>query len=112
MKEVKAYIRPEKANDVISALEEEGIKGMTIINVSMLGKWADQKQSALSIDFCQKYCDSIKVELICDDNDTDKYIEIILEKAKTGQKGDGKVFISDIEKAVSIRTGETGSNAI
>lgn len=112
MKEIKAYIRPEKANEVVNALENNGINGMTVINVSMLGKWADQEQSSLSIDFCQKYCTSIKIELICNKTEVDKIIKIILSSGRTGRKGDGKIFVSDIENAYSIRTQAEGIEAI
>lgn len=104
MKEIKTYIRPEKVNEVVTALENNGIKGMTVINVAMLGKWADQEQGSLSINFCQKYCTSIKIELICEKENVDKIIKIILDSGRTGNKGDGKIFVSDIKKAYSIRT--------
>jgi nitrogen regulatory protein PII len=112
MKEIKAYIRPSMADRVISALELAGIPGMTVIDVSTLGKWTDPERSKLSMEFCDKYCTSIKIELVCEEKDVEKFINIISDKARTGNKGDGKIFVSDITQAVSIRTGKYGSDAI
>ena len=112
MKEIKAYIRPSMADRVISALELAGVSGMTIIDVSTLGKWIDPESSKLSIEYCERYCNSVKVELVCADDDLEKFVNIILEKAHTGSKGDGKIFISEISDAVSIRTKKHGVEAI
>jgi len=108
MKEIKAYIRPKMADRVLSALELAGVKGMTIIDVSTISDWADPEKSKLSIEYCDKYCCSVKIELVCVDEDVEKYVDIILEKAHTGKKGDGKIFISDISESISIRTKERG----
>ena len=112
MKEIKAYIRPKMAERVLSALEIAGVKGMTVIDVSTLGEWADPKKSKLSIEYCEKYCSSVKIELVCTDEEVEKYTNIILDKAHTGRKGDGKVFISDIAESISIRTKEKGIKAL
>ncbi len=112
MKEIKAYIRPEKADDVIFELEHAGVKGLTVIDVSALGGWADPENSRLSVQYCEKYCSSTKLELICSDDDLDKFIDIILEKAHTGRHGDGKIFVSDISDAISIRTKQHGAPAL
>lgn len=85
---------------------------MTIIDVSTLGKWIDPESSKLSIEYCERYCSSIKVELVCADDDLEKFMNIILEKAHTGSNGDGKIFISEISDAVSIRTKKHGVEAI
>src|SRR5574338_798614 len=106
MKEIKAYIRPDKADDVIFELEHAGVKGLTVIDVSEVGGWADPESSQLSIEYCEKYCISTKLELICSDEDLEKFTNIILEKAHTGRKGDGKIFIASISDAISIRTKE------
>ena len=100
------------ADRVLSALELAGVKGMTIIDVSTIGDWADPEKSKLSIEYCDKYCCSVKIELVCVDEDAEKYVDIILEKAHTGQNGDGKIFISDISESISIRTKLRGAEAI
>ena len=112
MKEIKAYIRPSMADRVISALELAGVPGMTVIDVSTLGKWVDPEKSKLSMEFCEKYCTSIKIELVCEDKDSEKFINIIADNARTGNKGDGKIFISEIKDAYSIRTKECGPKAL
>lgn len=112
MKEIKAYIRPEMADRVLSALEIAGVKGMTVIDVSALGGWADPKKTKLSIEYCEKYCSTVKIEMVCTDEEVEKYINIILEKAHTGQKGDGKIFVSDINESISIRRKNRGVEAI
>lgn len=112
MKEIKAYIRPDMADRVLSALEISGIKGMTVIDVSTLGGWTDPEKSKVSIEYCEKYCSAVKIELVCGDEDVEKYLNIILEKAHTGNHGDGKIFVSDISESVSIRTKKHGIEAI
>jgi nitrogen regulatory protein P-II 2 len=112
MKEIKAYIRPDMADRVLSELEIAGVKGMTVIDVSTLGGWADPKKTKLSIEYCEKYCGAVKIELVCSDEDVDKFTNIILEKAHTGSKGDGKIFVSEVNKAISIRTKKQGAEAL
>ena len=104
MKEIKAYVRTEKIDSVIQHLEEIGITGMTVIDVSTIGSWADPEESRVSIEYCDKYCCSVKNELVCKDDDVGKIISVIVDNAHTGNKGDGKIFVSDIDKAISIRT--------
>ena len=106
MKELKAYIRREKVDLVIQELEESGVKGMTVIDVFALGDWADEKSFSYSIEFVEKYSRVVKLEIICDDGDADRLPDIIEKFGKTGQPGDGMVFISNIEKSIKIRTGE------
>jgi nitrogen regulatory protein P-II 1 len=112
MKEIKAYIRPEMADRVLSTLEIAGVKGMTVIDVSTLGGWTDPQKTKLSIEYCEKYCCTVKIEMVCTDEEAEKYISIILEKAHTGQKGDGKIFVSDITESISIRTKEKGYKSL
>lgn len=112
MKEIKAYIRPEMADRTLYALEMAGVKGMTIIDVSALGNWADPEKMRLSIEYCEKYCKTVKIEMVCTDEEVEKYVNVILEKAHSGKKGDGKIFISDIIESTSIRTKEKGKKSI
>jgi nitrogen regulatory protein P-II 1 len=112
MKEIKAYVRPGMADRVISELESAGIKGMTILDVSTLGGWIDPEKSKLSMEYCEKYCSSLKIELVCEDSEVNKFVNIILEKAHTGDKGDGKIFVSDVIDSISIRTKKHGTEAL
>jgi nitrogen regulatory protein P-II 1 len=100
------------ADRVISALELAEVPGMTVIDVSTLGKWADPERSKLSMEYCEKYCTTVKIELVCEDKDVEKFVNIIIEKARTGKKGDGKIFVSSISDTISIRTKEKGHLAI
>ena len=102
MKEIKAYIRPIMAERVISALELVGVPGMTLIDVSTIGKWVDPDRTKLSMEYCEKYCTTVKIELVCDDKEVEKYVNIILEKSRTGKKGDGKIFVSEINDVLAL----------
>jgi nitrogen regulatory protein PII len=64
------------------------------------------------MEYCEKYCTTVKIELVCEDSDTEKFINITAGKARTGSKGDGKIFVSEISDALSIRTNEHGGEAI
>ena len=112
LKEVQAYVRKERINEVIKALEEVGVCGMTIIKVAELADWADPEKSKFSVKYADKHVTALKIELICTKEKVDPVIEAIQKAGATGHPGDGKIFISSIEKAVSIRTGETGADAI
>lgn len=112
MKEVKAYIRPERADVVISHLEAIGIIGMTVIDVSLLGSWADKKELNISLEYCQRYSKAVKIELVCPDEMAEIVIGSILDHSHSGQPGDGKIFIANIEDAVSIRTKKRGVDAL
>ncbi|MBU2446987.1 MAG: P-II family nitrogen regulator [Bacteroidetes bacterium] len=105
MKEIKAYIRRDKTNMVIQKLEQAGVKGMTVIDVSALCEWADKESFSYSIEYCEKYSKVVKLELVCDDSEADGLVEVISKYGRTGNRGDGMIFISPIEKAIHIRTG-------
>lgn len=109
MKKIIAYIRHDKADIVIEKLEEAGVKGMTILDANALAEWADKEAFSFSIEYVQKYSRVVKIELICNDEDSDKLVEIISKYAHTGKSGDGWVFVSPVEKAVRIKTGETNN---
>jgi len=112
MKEIKAYIRPEQVDDVILALEKVGIHGMTIIDVYALAQWTDPRRARFSTKYVEKYSKVVKFELICPAAEVDAVVEAIRSAGRTGHQGDGKIFISDIDEAISIRTGERGDAAI
>lgn len=106
MKEIKAYIRKNRADQVIRALEKAGVTGMTILDVNALAEWADKEAFSYSIEYVQKYSTVVKLEMICNASEVDNFVSIIAEFGKTGQSGDGWIFVSDIEKSVRIKTGE------
>ena len=106
MKTIVAYIRHDKADIVIEKLEEAGVKGMTLLDANALAEWADKEAFSFSIEYVQKYTKVVKIELICNKEDSNKLIEIITNYARTGKSGDGWIFVSPVEKAVRIKTGE------
>jgi nitrogen regulatory protein P-II 1 len=105
MKEIKAYIRKEKADIVIEKLEEAGVKGMTLIDANALAEWADKESFSFSIEYVQKYSSVVKIELVCNNDDVDNLVNIISTHGKTGRSGDGWIFVSTIDTAVRIKTG-------
>jgi len=109
MKEIKAYIRKEKAERVIEKLEEAGITGMTILDAAALAQWADDQFFSYSIEYVQKYSSVVKIELICKKSQVDELVSVIKKYGYTGRSGDGWIFVSNIEKAVRIRNGEEGT---
>ncbi len=106
MKEIKAYIRHNKAEIVIEKLEEVGVAGMTVLDANALAEWADSEAFSFSIKYVQKYSSVVKIELICNDEETDRIINVIAKYGNTGQSGDGWIFVSNIEKSIRIKTGE------
>jgi len=112
MKEIKAYIRPDRVDDVILALEEKGVQGMTVIDLYALAEWTDPRRMAYSSKYVEKYGKIVKLELICLEAEIEILIEAIRSAACTGYAGDGMIFVADIYDAVSIRTGKRGYEAI
>ncbi|MEO8180418.1 MAG: P-II family nitrogen regulator [Deltaproteobacteria bacterium] len=112
MKKVEAIIKPFKLDEVKDALSEVGIQGMTVTEVKGFGRTGGKKEvyrgSAYVVDFVPK----VKVEIVVTDEQTQQVLDAIEKSAKTGRIGDGKIFVSAVDKAVRIRTGETGEDAI
>ena len=106
MKKISAYIRKEKANQVIEKLEESGVKGMTLLDANALAEWADKNAFSFSIEYVQKYTTVVKIELVCTDENADNLTNIISKYGHTGSSGDGWIFVSPVEKAVRIKTGK------
>jgi nitrogen regulatory protein P-II 1 len=112
MKKIEAIIRPFRIDDVREALAEIGVKGMTLTEVKGYGRQKGHTElyrgSEYQIDFLPK----IKLEVIVPDRMEDQVVEAILKTARTGQVGDGKIFIFNCEDAVRVRTGEAGESAL
>lgn len=112
MKKLDVIIKPFKLDDVKDALLEMGIKGMTISEVRGFGRQRGHTElyrgSEYRIDFLPK----IKIEIGLEEKDVDRVVEAIMKAARTGQIGDGKIFISDVEEVIRIRTGESGKDAL
>ncbi|HUU64140.1 MAG TPA: P-II family nitrogen regulator [Dehalococcoidia bacterium] len=112
MKKIEAIIRPEKLGLVRAALDELGIRGMTVTEVSGRGR-----QSGITLqwrvgEYKVEFLPKIKIEIVVLDEDLGKAIHAIIRTAKTGERGDGKIFVLPVENAVRIRTGDEGESAI
>jgi len=112
MKKIEAVIRPFKLDEVKEALAEEGIRGLTITEVRGYGRQKGHTETYRGSEYHIEFVPKIKVEVVIADNLLDKAIDAILRTAKTGQVGDGKIFISEISDAIRIRTEESGAAAL
>lgn len=112
MKKIEAVIRPFKLDDVKEALLEEGIRGMTISEVRGYGRQKGHKETYRGSEYQIEFVPKIKIEVVVEDKVAEKVVDAILKTAKTGQVGDGKIFISNIEDVIRIRTDESGSAAL
>jgi len=112
MKKIEAIIRPFKLDDVKEALLEEGVRGMTITEVRGYGRQKGHKETYRGSEYQIEFVPKIKIELVVEDTLAEKTIEAILRTAKTGQVGDGKIFVTDISDVIRIRTDESGPAAL
>ncbi len=112
MKKIEAIIKPFKLDDVKEALNEIGIQGMTISEVKGYGRQKGHKEIYRGAEYVVDFIPKIKIEIVVESGWVDKVIETIKTAAVTGKVGDGKIFISNVEEAMRVRTGETGKDAI
>jgi len=112
MKRIEAIIKPFKLEDVKDALADKGITGMTVIEVKGYGRQKGHSELYRGAEYVVDFLPKIKIELVVDEKDVKEVTSTIIESARTGKIGDGKIFISDIEKIVRIRTGEIDTEAI
>jgi nitrogen regulatory protein P-II 1 len=112
MLKIEAIIKPEKLEDVKEALDAKGHSSMTIQDVEGRGRQKgiqlEWRVGTYNVEFLPK----IKLEIICDDDDSREIVDTIVEAARTGDVGDGKIFISEVKDVIRIRTSETGANAL
>ena len=112
MKKIEAIIKPFKLEEVKEGLAELGISGMTVSEVKGFGRQKGHSEIYRGAEYTVDFVPKIKVEVVVESSMVDKVIKVILAQAKTGQIGDGKVFVRSIENAYRIRTGEEGRKAI
>lgn len=112
MKKIEATLRPEKLEVVREALADIGIKGMTVTNVSGRGRQAGISLQWRAGEYRVEFLPNILIEVIVIDEDVDRAVETIARKAKTGEKGDGKIFVLPVENAIRVRNGDRGDNAV
>lgn len=112
MKKIEAIIRPFKLDEVKEALVEEGIRGLTISEVRGYGRQKGHTETYRGSEYQIEFIPKIKIEIIVDDSVLEKVVDAILRTAKTGQVGDGKIFIYNVEDVIRIRTEESGNQAL
>ena len=112
MKKVEAIIKPFKLDDVKEALNEIGIQGMTISEAKGYGRQKGHKEIYRGAEYVVDFIPKIKIEIVVDSGRVDQVVDTIRTAANTGKIGDGKIFVSSVEQAVRVRTGETGKEAI
>ena len=109
MKLVSAYIKPFKLDDVREALTKTGVKGLSITEIKGFGRQKGQTEIYRGAEYTVTFLPKIKIETLVEDKVVKKVVEAILTSAKTDRIGDGKVFVTKVEDAIRIRTGESGS---
>lgn len=112
MKMIVAIIKPFKLDDVRSALAEVGVQGITVTEVKGFGRQKGHTELYRGAEYVVDFLPKVKLELAVDDEQVDRVVEAIIETARTGKIGDGKIFISNLSQSVRIRTGESGSRAL
>jgi len=112
MKKIEAIIKPFKLDDVREALGEAGITGMTVSEVKGFGRQKGHTELYRGAEYMVDFLPKTKLEIIVSDELVDRCVETIIEVAKTGKIGDGKIFVSDVERVIRIRTGEENEQAL
>ncbi len=112
MKKIEAVIKPFKLEEVKEALTDAGLVGMTVSEVKGFGRQKGHKEIYRGSEYTVDFLPKLRIELVVNDDRVEAAVKAILEGAKTGKIGDGKVFVVPVERAVRIRTGETGDEAI
>ncbi len=112
MKKVEAYIKPFKLDEVKEALMEIDVGGMSVTEVKGFGRQKGHTELYRGSEYQVDFLPKIKIEIVIKDSDLDRVVDAIVSAAKTGQIGDGKIFVSAVEEAVRIRTGESGEEVL
>ena len=112
MKKIEAIIKPFKLEEVKEALAEVGVQGMTVTEVKGFGRQKGHTEIYRGSEYTVDFLPKVKIEIVVDDAQADSVAAVIVKSANTGKIGDGKVFISPVDQAIRIRTGETGSSAV
>jgi nitrogen regulatory protein P-II 1 len=112
MKKIEAIIKPFKLDEVKEALQGVGLQGITVTEAKGFGRQKGHTELYRGAEYVVDFLPKVEIEVVIDDNLVDKAVEAIQNAARTGRIGDGKIFISTIEQAIRIRTGESGSEAL
>ena len=112
MKKIEAIIKPFKLDDVKEALQEIGLQGMTVVEAKGFGRQRGHTELYRGAEYVVDFLPKVKLEVVLDDSLVERAVEAIEQAARTGRIGDGKIFVSAIEEAIRIRTGESGAEAV
>ncbi len=113
MKEIKAYVKPHKLSQVTAALHKvEGLTGMSVVDVRGFGGGGGKETPRQMVDDLVDYVPHAKIEIVCHDELVEEIVSTIEKAAHTGLRGDGRIFVANVETAIRIETGERGENAI
>jgi nitrogen regulatory protein P-II 1 len=112
MKKIETIIKPFKLDEVKEALHEVGVKGLTVIEAKGFGRQKGHTELYRGAEYVVDFLPKVKIEVVVEDDMLERSVEAILQAAHTGRIGDGKIFVSTIEEAIRIRTGEKGADAI
>jgi len=112
MKKIEAILRHFKLEEVKDALNEIGVKGMTVTEVRGFGRQKGHTETYRGAEYSVDFLPKVKIEVVVDDSQVEKAVEAIQQAAHTGRIGDGKIFITPVEEAIRVRTGERGRDAI
>lgn len=112
MKKIEAIIKPFKLDEVKDALQAIGVEGMTVIEAKGFGRQKGHTELYRGAEYVVDFLPKLKIEIVLPDALVEPAVEALVQAARTGKIGDGKIFVIDVEQAVRIRTGETGQNAI
>ncbi len=112
MKKIEAIIKPFKLDEVKESLNEIGIQGITVTEIKGFGRQKGHTELYRGAEYVVDFLPKIKLEIVVDDELSEKVVEVIVNSAQTGRIGDGKIFVSTLDDAIRIRTGERGNNAL
>lgn len=112
MKKIEAIIKPFKLDEVKDALNDLGVAGMTVVEVRGFGRQKGRKEIYRGAEYVVDFLPKIKIEVVVEDELVIRVVESIIEAAKTGKIGDGKIFVLPVEEVIRIRTGEKGPDAV
>ena len=112
MKKVTAMIKPFKLDDVREALSDIGIQGMTVTEVKGFGRQKGHTEVYRGAEYAVDFLPTIQIDIVLSDDQIERVIEVIIETARTGKVGDGKIFVTPVDQVIRIRTGETGDVAV
>ncbi|MGY9062819.1 MAG: P-II family nitrogen regulator [Rhodospirillales bacterium] len=112
MKKIEAIIKPFKLDEVKEALQDVGLQGITVLEAKGFGRQKGHTELYRGAEYVVDFLPKVKIELVVDDDMAERAVDAILQAAHTGRIGDGKIFITPVEEAIRVRTGERGSEAI